>query len=134
MKNTNIAYIVCTLLVVACCFVPWVYIPSINSNVTGMNAAVVNYGRPGIMQIVFSSLSLMLFLLPSIWAKRINVFVCAFNFSWAIRNYLVVTQCEMGECPEKKWGIFAILLLTLTMLIFSFFPQMKQVETSVANT
>ncbi len=125
MKYSNPLSIFLAFLVIGICFAPWVYIESIDSLVTGLNAPKTNFGRPGLMNIIFSAVTILLVLLRSIWAKRINVFVCSFNFSWAFRNFLVTTQCAMGECPEKKWGIYTLLILTFMLLLLSFFPRLK---------
>ena len=125
MRYTNQLSIITALLLIAVCFAPWVYISPIDTTVTGWNAGKTSLGKPGLMNIIFSSLTILLTLWPGIWAKRINVFICSFNISWSIRNYLLTTQCEMGECPEKKYGIYLLLLLSLLLLVFSFFPQLK---------
>lgn len=130
MKYANQVAIVVALLVIGVCFAPWVYIDAIDSTITGLHAPRTNFGRPGIMNIVFSATTIVLTLAQSIWAKRINLFICSFNFSWAIRNFLVTTQCAMGECPVKLWGIYALTLLTFALLIFSFFPQLRLLKSS----
>ena len=125
MRYSNQLSIVVALLLIAICFVPWVYIAPIDTTITGLHSGKTNLGKPGLMNIIFSSITILMILWPSIWAKRINVFVCSFNFSWAIRNYLLTTQCEMGECPEKRYGIYALLLLSFCLLVLSLFPQFK---------
>lgn len=125
MRYSNQLSIVVALLLIAICFAPWVYIPPIDTTITGWNAGKTNLGKPGLMHIVFSVITIAMILLPNIWAKRINVFVCSFNVSWAIRNYLLTTQCEMGECPEKRYGIYVLLVLSVILLILSFFPRFK---------
>lgn len=125
MRYSNQLSIVVALLLIAVCFAPWVYIPPIDTTITGWNAGKTNLGKPGLMNIVFGTLTVILTLLPNIWAKRVNVFICSFNFSWAIRNYLLTTQCEMGECPEKKYGIYVLLTLAAILLLLSFFPRFK---------
>ncbi len=125
MRYSNQLSIFVAVLLIAICFAPWVYIPPIDTTVTGWDTGKTNLGKPGLMNILFAASTIILTLLPSIWAKRVNVFICSFSFSWAIRNYLLTTHCEMGECPEKKYGIYALLALTFILLIFSFFPQIK---------
>ena len=128
MRYANQVTIVVALFVVGVCFAPWVYIESIDSTVSGLNTPRTNFGKPGIMNMLFSLTTIVLTVAQSIWAKRINLFICSFNFSWAIRNFLVTTQCAMGECPVKLWGIYALMLLTFILLILSFFPQVKPLK------
>ncbi|MGN6619371.1 MAG: hypothetical protein ACTHJ5_19500 [Ilyomonas sp.] len=68
---------------------------------------------------------MLFFAIPKVWSKRTNVFFGAINFGWSVRNYLILTNCFMGECPEKRFGIFLLLLLSFSMLLLTFFPDIK---------
>ncbi len=125
MKYSNYIGVVAAVMLMAVCFFPWVYIFSLQMEMSGMDTGRSNLGKPGLMNIIFSSISIILFLLQSVVAKRINVFVGVFNMSWAIRNYLLYTQCQMGECPEKKLGIYAMLFLSVIVFIMTLFPSIK---------
>ena len=125
MKYSNYIGVVVAILLIGVCFTPWVYIESVHTTVSGLGAANTNFGRPGLINIVLAVLAIILFIIPTMWAKRLNLFVCAFNFAWSVRNYLLITQCEMGECPEKKWGIYALVLLSVLLLVLSFLPKIK---------
>ncbi len=87
-----------------------------------------NLGKPGIMNLLMAVISVVCFIVPALWAKRLNLFICAFNLAWAVRNFLLVTQCQMGECPEKKAGIYAMLLLSALMMVMAMFPKVKLKE------
>ncbi|MDQ6812502.1 MAG: hypothetical protein M3040_01985 [Bacteroidota bacterium] len=125
MKNSNYIGIIAALLLIGSCFIPWVYIESIDTVITGLKAERTNYGKPGILHIAFSVLSIVFFLIPAIWAKRTNLFIGAFNFAWAIRNFLLITHCDYGECPQKRFGIFAILLLSIVIIIMATLPKIE---------
>lgn len=125
MKYSNYLGVVIALLLILICFVPWVHIESINTTVTGVHSGKTNFGKPGLITIIMSVLAVILFMLPTTWAKRTNVFICTFNFAWSVRNFLVITQCELGECPEKKWGIYVLVVLSLLLLILSFIPKIE---------
>ena len=112
------------LLVIACTM-PWVYILSKNITVTGLNATGTNYGKPGLMNIMTGCFAAVCFLLPKIWAKRTNLFVCAFNAAWAVRNYILVSACYMGECPEKQTGLYLLLVASAFMLVAALFPRLE---------
>ena len=109
---------------IAVCFMPWVYIASIKTTITGLTNNSINFGRPGAIHVILCVFSIIPFLLNKVWAKRTNLFVVTFNFAWSIRNFIVLTQCEMGECPEKKPGIYAIVILSFIMLLMGFLPKM----------
>jgi len=66
-----------------------------------------------------------LMMLPKIWAKRTNLFVCALAVGYAIKTYILFSSCYNAYCPEKKAGIFIMLLSTIIMLVSSAFPDLK---------
>ena len=125
MKYSNYIGVLTAILLICFCFAPWVYIGYIKTTITGVSTEHTNFGRPGVLHIFFSVISIVLFLLEKVWAKRTNVFVVTFNLSWSIRNFLLITRCEMGECPEKKFAIYAILFLSVVMQIMGMLPKMK---------
>lgn len=125
MKYSNYIGVIAALGIIASCFLPWVYIESINTTITGLSAERTNFGKPGILHIFFSILSLILFLVPAIWAKRTNLFLGSFNFAWAMRNFLMVTHCELGECPKQFFGIYLLLLFSIILLVMTMLPKVK---------
>ncbi|HEX8356278.1 MAG TPA: hypothetical protein VF610_02655 [Segetibacter sp.] len=128
MKYSNYIGVVAALALIACCFVPWVYIAPIKTTITGVSAENTNFGRPGILHIFFAAISIALFLLPRVWAKRANLFVATFNLAWSVRNFLIITHCELGECPEKKMGIYALLILSFLLEIMALLPKIELKE------
>ena len=128
MKYSNYIGSIAALVLICFCFLPWVYIDAIQTTITGMRAEHTNFGRPGLLHICFSVLSIIFFLVPAVWAKRTNLFIGAFNFAWSIRNYLVITQCEVGECPHKQFGIFAIVIFSALLLVMTMLPDVKLKE------
>jgi hypothetical protein len=125
MKYSNYIGVAAAILLIAFCFVPWVYIEPIKTTITGFSTEPTNYGKPGILHVFFSIVLILFFLLPKIWAKRTNLFVGAFNFAWSIRNFLLLTRCEAGECPDKEAGIYAILILSTVMLVMTTIPKVQ---------
>lgn len=125
MKYSQWFGIAAAMVVISCCFLPWAFIPVIETVITGFDTSNTYYGKPGIIHVFLSILAIILFLLPFIWAKRVNFFVTTFNFAWALRNIMVVSRCEMGECPVPKLGIYGVLLFSLIMLIMSLLPKVK---------
>lgn len=125
MKYSNYVGILAAILLIGSCFLPWVYIESIKTTISGIHAPHTNFGKPGALHIIFSIMAIGLFLLPAVWAKYVNLAITTFNFAWVIRNFLLITQCELGECPQKLLGIFAILIFSIVMLITATIPRMK---------
>lgn len=125
MKYSNYLGVIAALLLIVYCFLPWVYIDPLKTVITGVRADNTNFGKPGALHIIFSTFSIILFLIPSVWAKRANLILSTLNFAWAIRNFLLITQCELGECPEKLSGIYAIVFCSIIMLLMSMLPKVK---------
>lgn len=123
MKHSQLIGVLASLAIIAICYMPWVFIAGNNILITGLDSGVTNFGRPGIMNIVLSVAGAIFFAVPKIWAKRTNVFVGTVNFAWAIRNYILLTTCQAGECPEKKAGLYLLLIITFIMLLMTFFPK-----------
>lgn len=116
------------ILLAAACMLPWVEIVSRNIVVTGLESAGTNYGKPGLVNLIMSGFALIFFMIPRIWAKRTNLFFCAFNLAWSIRNFIIVSTCHGGECPEKQTGLYLLLLASVIMLIAALFPDMELKE------
>ena len=125
MKNSQVIGIMMVIIVIASCFFPWVFIESKQINVTGLNAVGTNFGKPGKMIIYLAAISSLLFFVNKIWSKRINVFVTAFCFAWSIRNYLILSACFAGECPEKKAALYVLVVSSAIMMVMSFLPKIK---------
>ncbi len=116
-----------TILIV--CYQTWIYVPSVRLEIGGMAASgKQNFGRPGLVNIIMTTGSVIMFLLPFIWAKRTNIFLCAFNIAWAVRNYILLTKCYAGDCPTIKPSLYLLLLASLVMLLVSFAPDIKVAE------
>ena len=115
-------------LLIISCFIPWVFIESKNITVTGIDAAGTSFGKPGYFHLMMSIIFLLFSFIPKVWAKRSNLLVTALNIAWAVRNYFLITACQMGDCPAKKPGIYFILLASLVMMTAALFPDMKLPE------
>lgn len=108
-------------LLVFACYQPWVIIPSKNLVITGMNTAGTTFGKPALMNLFVSVMAAILFLVPSLMAKRANLFFCAFNIAWGFRNFIIVSTCRAGECPEKQAGLYVLILAAVLMMLTAFF-------------
>ena len=117
----------CLLLIISC-FIPWVFIEFKNITVIGIDAAGTNFGKPGYFHLIMSLFFLFFSFTPKVWAKRSNLLVTAVNLGWAIRNYFIISACEMGECPVKKAGIIILIPVALLMLVSALFPDVRLKE------
>lgn len=95
-----------------------------------MNTAGTNFGKPALMNLFMSGIAAILFLVPSLMAKRANLFFCAFNIAWGFRNFIIVSTCRAGECPEKQVGFYVYFLASVLMMLAAFLPDIKLKEES----
>ena len=125
MKYSQPIGIAATLALMAICFLPWSYIASQQITVSGFYAVGTNYGKPGLFNMAMCVIMLVMFLVPAIWSKRTNVFIAALNLAWSFRNYLLLSSCMMGECPEKKPALYILLVLSGIILLMTLLPKME---------
>lgn len=125
MKHSQTIGILASIALIAVCFLPWSFIESRQLTVTGFYAQGTSFGKPGLFNTILSVAMILLFALPAVWAKRTNMFLAAMNLAWAFRNYLLVSSCMMGECPEKKPGLFILLFLAVIIQLMALLPKIK---------
>jgi len=124
MKYSQPIGIAAALAMMAICFLPWTFIASQQITVSGFHAAGTNFGKPGLFNFAMCTIMIIMFAVPAIWSKRINVFVGALNLAWSFRNYLLLSACMMGECPEKKPALFALMGLAGVLQIMALLPKL----------
>jgi hypothetical protein len=117
--------VVAAILLVIACFMEWVYIVSKKITVTGFESTGTSFGKPGAIHLILSIIFILFSLIPRLWAKRANAVVAALNVGWAIRNYLLISGCSGGECPEKQVALYLLLVCSVAMMIASWFPDIK---------
>lgn len=113
------------ILLVISCFFPWVIITSKNIVVSGVDSTGTNFGKPGYAHFVLGFFFIVFHFIPKLWAKRINLLIVALNIAWAVRNYLIISMCRTGECPEKQIGLWIVLAASVLMLLAALFPDIK---------
>jgi hypothetical protein len=124
MKHLKWLGVAAGLLLVISCFIPWVFIPSHEITVTGVNASGTNFGVPAYIHFILAVPFLLLTLIKKIWAKRFNLLVVALNTGWMLRNFIVISLCRGGECPERQGGIYLMAIASILMLISALMPDM----------
>ena len=116
--------IAAAMTLILACFLPWVNIHG-NLTVKGVDTTGTNFGKPGYLHLIFALFFLAFTLIQRLWAKRFNLLVIVFNIAWAIRNYLVISRCEGGECPQKEIGLYLVLICSVIMTFSALFPAME---------
>lgn len=117
----------CITLMVSC-FLPWVYYADINQTFTGFYSYQNQYGKPGKFLMLSGVLALLFMLLPKVWAKRANLFICALLLAYAVKTFILFGSCYNNYCPQKLFSIYLMVGCTVVMLIASVFPDMKLTE------
>jgi hypothetical protein len=128
MKYSQWIGIVACLLLIAACFMPWAWYPDRQENFTGFFSEENRYGQPGKILLFFNVLCIILFLVPRVWAKRFNMLFGTLMLAFGIRCYFVFTACYMGTCPDKKPGIYLVMLLPAIITLAAILPDMKLKE------
>ncbi len=127
MKYSQQIGIIAALALIGICFLPWIYVESLNLTLNGLNGKINNsltFGRQIIPHTFFCCLLIILFLVPKIWAKRTNLFIGFLNLSWAIKNYIIFTMCR-PECPQVKAGLYLLVFLAIIIQLCVFMPKIK---------
>jgi hypothetical protein len=128
MKYSQTIGIVLTLILLFLTTQPLVIIESRHWLITGWKVAGTNFGQPGKFMMYMGIMNIILFALPILNAKRFNMAFAILNFSWTIRNFLVLSACSMGECPQKQWPLYACIVVSFAVLIMTFLPKMELIK------
>jgi hypothetical protein len=113
------------VLLLVACFLPWTYHADVNQDFTGFYSAKNIYGKPAKLLLVFAGLTTLCAFVPVLWMKRTALLVGGLNVAYGIKNFLLFGSCYLGYCPEKKIGLFLMLLTTVLIFLMSFFPEGK---------
>ncbi|MER3498118.1 MAG: hypothetical protein C4308_05505 [Chitinophagaceae bacterium] len=114
-----------TLALIIACFFPWVYIETKSLTLTGIHTEGTNFGKPGYFHFFLAAFFILFHFTPRLWAKRLNLLVTALNLAWAVRNYFLISSCQAGECPEKKWALYIVLASSVLMLVAALLPDVQ---------
>lgn len=125
MKYANWIGVAGAILLIIACFLPWAYYPDIDRYFTGFFSEKNMYGRPGKFLVFLSLITGALFIIPRIWAKRANLLVAAIVLAFSIKSFILFSACYHGICPEKKLGIFLVIIAPVIMVIAAIFPDLK---------
>ena len=116
------------------CFFPWVFIESKNITVNGLNSTGTNFGKPGYFHFIMMAFFICFNFIPKVWAKRSNLLIAALNLAWAVRNYIIISSCYMGDCPAKRFAIFLLIPASVLILAATMFPDIKLTQKKLNRT
>ena len=124
MRNLKWFGILAALLLILATFQTWVIIESRGLSISGVETTGTNFGKPAYLHWILCVLFIVFSIVPKVWAKRANLLVAAIHLAWTLRNYFETSACSGGECPEKQWGLYLLLISSIAMLLAVFFPDM----------
>ncbi|MEO8111662.1 MAG: hypothetical protein ABI594_16570 [Ginsengibacter sp.] len=112
-------------IMIISCFVPWAYYADIGKSFNGFFSEKNMYGKPGMFIMFFAVMSIVLIYLNKIWAKRLHIILSAINIGYLIRIYILFTSCYNAYCPEKRAGLYLLIISSVVMMVVSLLPDMK---------
>ena len=125
MRYSTIIGIIASLLVILACFLPWTFHPDLQEYFTGFYSKDNIYGKPGKLFLIFAIISIFLFAVPRVWAKRTNWLITTLAIAYTVKTYFLFTSCYGGICPVKQIGIYILLLSITIMFVAAILPDIK---------
>jgi hypothetical protein len=125
MRYSNIIGILACLFIIVSCFMPWTFHPDLQKYFTGFYSEQNMYGKPGKLFLIFATISIFLFAIPKVWAKRTNWLMAALTIAYAVKTYFLFTSCYTGICPIKQIGIYLLLTSVAVMFLAALLPDVK---------
>lgn len=125
MKYSQQIGVIAALALIGVCFMPWIYVEQLNLTLNGLNGKIsdsLTFGRQFIPHTFFCCVLIILFLVPKVWAKRVNLFFGFLNLSWAIKNYIIFSMCR-PNCPQVKAGLYLLVAIALVIQVCVFLPK-----------
>ncbi len=117
----------CVLLVIAC-FLPWGYYADLQKSFTGFFSEQNSYGKPGKFFAGFAIIAAILISIDKLWAKRTLLFLAPINIGYLIKTYVLYTTCYNTYCPEKRIGLYLLVICSLGLMAVALFPKLKLKE------
>lgn len=126
MQSVRWLSILIAAIIITACFFTWVSVEAKDFFVGGFySSANSRFGEPGILHVAFCCIYILFLLLNKIWSIRTAFFTAAFNIAWAIRNFVVISACSGGLCPEKHTALYVILLGSILLIVLTSFIKVK---------
>ena len=110
---------------VLACFLPWAFYADVNEVFTGFFSQGNVYGKPGKFLLIFGSITTLFIFMKNLWVKRAALLLGGLNVAYAIKNFLLFGACYRGYCPEKRIGLYLMLIATIVLFITTLLPEGK---------
>lgn len=116
--------VVAAILLIGSCYLPWVYIDAVNKTLPGIDDMGLNYGPRGMGHIYFAVICIVMILIGRNWSMLFAIVVAMINVAFAA-SHLYVYRCIGGVCPEKLYGLWLTILMSLAMLGFLLYSPVR---------
>jgi hypothetical protein len=136
MRLKYILSLVAIILLVISCFLPWLSFQNksvVFSGVDEMKLILnsnkeINWGRPGYFNLFWAAIFLLFLFIKKSWTMWMMLVAAGFNIAWTIRNFVLLPACGGSECPERKEGLYLLLIASLLMFFAAFLSGEKPVK------
>jgi hypothetical protein len=128
LKYAALTGIAAAILLILLCFMPWAFYPDLQEYFTGFYSSHNHYGKPGKAFIFLSTLSVIFFLVPRVWAKWANQVCGVIIFAYALKTYILFSSCYNTICPQVKFALPAMLGSSLLILVCALLSKVKTVD------
>ncbi|MFY7963965.1 MAG: hypothetical protein ACOVO1_03625 [Chitinophagaceae bacterium] len=131
MKYSQQIGVFAAIIVIVSCYLPWIEITALNKTLNGLDGYVNNnitFGTQIKAHAFFCIFSIPLFIISKVWTKRLNIFICFLNLTWAIKNFILFRLCR-PECPETKFGLYLLVLSSVVMMLMALLPKIEVAST-----
>ena len=128
MKYSQWIGIIAGIILIISCFLPWTFHPDLGKTFSGFFSENNSYGKPGKALIFITTFAILCFIIPRVWAKRLNFFVTAILIGYAFRTFILFSGCYRGICPERKEGLWIMIFSAGLILIMAVLPDIKLVD------
>jgi hypothetical protein len=113
------------MVLVASCFMTWTHHADIGMDFTAFFSQKNMYGKPGKFLLFMALISTICSFLSLLWLKRLALFCTAMNLAYAVKSFILFSSCYGGYCPEKRIGIWLMMLSVIFLFLAAIFPQGK---------
>lgn len=114
-----------TIIVFIACFYPWVTIPSKNIIISGVDSGETAFGKPGYLNFILGGMYAIFLIIQKDWARKVAMFAAGFNIAWSVRNFLIISTCHAGICPERQPALYVVLIASVVMFLALMFVKTK---------
>ena len=117
--------LLCFLIILASCFMPWAYYADINETFNGFYSHNNVYGKPAKLLLSFAGFVTIAAFIKKLIFKRAALLIGGLTVAYAIKNFLLFGSCYRGYCPEKHIGLYLMLIASIVIFLTTFFQEGK---------